>query len=471
MSEKLSGPQRARKLFVVVHRWIGLILGLWLVLVAVTGSLMAWRGEIGGMELAMRYPIRKPSADAPMIPLSQAVAAVKKAYPLLTERDLAQVTVPNRNMPFYMFAQGRGAKRLTFPVDPYTGTVHRPVNPRSMFMGTVNQLHTRLLSGFRGYVANGTLAIFGVLLLISGIYVWWPTGAATFPQRLTVKRGHSLNRTFYDLHNVLGVYLFPVLLIVAVTAPIMVGEHLIREGADGFRRNWATNGAQAAGGERRRPGAESGARGEGGPRGEGRQAARRGERAGAQEGAAARGGERSRAQGGMAARGGGGRGDAPQGPKVEPAGSRLSDDALLEIGRNSAAGEVTRVRRPIEPDQAFQVTYVRPYGISRNGSVFVDPYRGTVLTGGQAEAPRRQSAFMLWAHQLHFGEFGGVASKVIYTIAGLLPLGLFITGLTLWARKKISRSRKAAGANAEPRGGRLVDVSATAMASESSGQS
>jgi len=446
MSEKLSGVQRARKLLVSVHRWIGLILGLWLVLVAVTGSLMAWRGEINAWEMQKRYPIVKPFAGAQVIPLSQAVLALKKAYPLLTDRDLAQVTVPTATQPFYSVAQGRGARRLNFVVDPYTGTVHRPINPRSLFMGTVNQLHTRLLSGFRGYVANGTLAIVGVLLLLSGIYIWWPTGTATLRQRLTVKRGVSLNRTFYELHNVLGVYVFPILLIVAATAPIMVGEHLLREGADDFRRNWATNGELPAGGERR------------GQQREG--AGRNGERGGG----AARSGRLAETRGGMAARGGEGRADAPQGPKVVPAGERLSDDALLAIGRDAAGGEVTRVRRPTEPDQAFQVSYVRPFGIARTGAVFVDPYRGTIIEGAEPEGGRRQHAFMLWSHQLHHGEFGGAFSKALYSLAGLMPLGLFITGLTLWSRKKLSRLQKASEATPDASGGRRAEATPPAMA-------
>ena len=48
---------------------------------------------------------------------------------------------------------------------------------------------------------------------------------------------------------------------------------------------------------------------------------------------------------------------------------------------------------------------------------------------------------MLWTRQLHFGEFGGKASKAVYAVAGVLPLGLFLTGALLWLRKKISRAR------------------------------
>jgi uncharacterized iron-regulated membrane protein len=78
---------------------------------------------------------------------------------------------------------------------------------------------------------------------------------------------------------------------------------------------------------------------------------------------------------------------------------------------------------------------------------------------------------MLWTHQLHHGEYGGVFSKAVYTLVGLLPFGLFFTGLTLWARKKISRASKLAEERAEAHGGRLSEIGVPAMAgSESSSQ-
>ena len=60
---------RIRAFIVKVHRWIGLILGAWLVLVALTGSLMAWRGELTGIELGNRFPL-DPHAPGARIPRS-----------------------------------------------------------------------------------------------------------------------------------------------------------------------------------------------------------------------------------------------------------------------------------------------------------------------------------------------------------------------------------------------------------------
>jgi len=450
--EKKSFSHRLRRLLIDVHRWTALIFGLWFVLVGVTGFLMAWRAEISGMELRWRYPVAKPSATASMISVTQAVTAVREAYPFFSERELASVTVPSGNMPCYAFVSGRGQRRLTFLVDPYTACVHRPVNLRNLFMGTVNQLHTRLLSGFRGYVANGALSMFGLLSLVTGLYLWWPPAAKQWKDRLTVRRGVSMNRTLYDLHNVSGAYLYPVLLLVTVTAPLMVGEHLIRDGVEGFRSSWATNGQQEGRGERQ------------GNRGstEGRVAGRAGRPDQVSRGEGSEGRTRGRGAGEAM------RAEGPALPKVAPQGTRLSDDELLAMGRQLVrSGEITRLRRPVEADEPFLISYQLPYGLERNESLYLDPYRGQAIPA-PAPTPGRRSPFMAVVHQLHHGEYGGVFSKLLYSITGLMPLALFVTGVTLWSRKKITRAQKARGLTATPPPLRQPELATVTAAAESS---
>ncbi len=56
-----------------------------------------------------------------------------------------------------------------------------------------------------------------------------------------------------------------------------------------------------------------------------------------------------------------------------------------------------------------------------------------------SQKPREKkgiSSLRAWTKVLHLGEFGGVFSKLLYTFAGLMPPGLFITGVLMWWRKK-----------------------------------
>lgn len=62
------------------------------------------------------------------------------------------------------------------------------------------------------------------------------------------------------------------------------------------------------------------------------------------------------------------------------------------------------------------------------------------VTGGDA--------FLSWMFPLHSGEAFGTAHRVFMTVAGLLPLGFFVTGLLLWLRRRRPASAKQRGGTA-----------------------
>jgi uncharacterized iron-regulated membrane protein len=56
-----------------------------------------------------------------------------------------------------------------------------------------------------------------VLILISGIVIWWPKTKSQMKRRLTVSTKNGNKRLFYDLHSSLGIYLSIGLLVLALT--------------------------------------------------------------------------------------------------------------------------------------------------------------------------------------------------------------------------------------------------------------
>jgi hypothetical protein len=166
MYTRILLSHRARRLFIIIHLWLGLFLGAWFSLIGVTGSVLAWRGELNGWEMSRRYPIQKPSPDARMIPFSQVVAVATRPQPTRRHRPdgngsppisdtrvaftpgstsgaagggsgaAVSIGIPNSKMPFYTIGGGR-RQRLSTLIDPYSGREYQAVDMRSTWTFTM----------------------------------------------------------------------------------------------------------------------------------------------------------------------------------------------------------------------------------------------------------------------------------------------------------------------------------------------
>jgi len=130
--------------------------------------------------------------------------------------------------------------------------------------------------------------------------------------------------------------------------------------------------------------------------------------------------------------------------------------AIATAKREFPGLDVTSVRLSTGPRDPIVVhgqnghTLVR----GRGNAVFVDPYDASAITVwriGEAGLAKR------WVHTvdpLHFGTFGGLATKVIWTLFGLLSAVQIFTGSWMWlrrARKEQARANGSAGQTAAAR--------------------
>ena len=90
-------------------------------------------------------------------------------------------------------------------------------------------------------------------------------------------------------------------------------------------------------------------------------------------------------------------------------------------------------RRLGQPAQASFDFVSLNYGI-----VAFDAYTGKPLASDGA-SPTPGENTMNAVSQLHYGWFGNNWSKALYGLSGFMPLGLFITGLWMWLKKKRSQ--------------------------------
>lgn len=219
-----------KKIIGKLHLWLGLSSGLVVFIVALTGCIYVFSQEI-------THTLRKDamyvnSKGAETLPVSELWENTQKK--IGNEYEISSVHVyndPEKNWTFNCYESNEDAITYfgaveyyqTIYVNPYTGAIAGMYDEKHDFFNLVKFLHwSLLLSTDYGQPIVGWATFIFVLMLISGIILWWPRKKNAVKQRFTFgwKKSTRWKRKNYDLHNVLGFYMASVLLIVAFTGMV-----------------------------------------------------------------------------------------------------------------------------------------------------------------------------------------------------------------------------------------------------------
>lgn len=189
------------------HRWLGLTLSLWLIVMAVTGSVLLYKNEL----LSWQYPqlqLEQPLTHDQVAPV---VDQFDNGYALMPTQGRPWLEVVNSdNTHFYYNAEG-------------TRVLQRP--HLSDAISWMVELHHHLLLDELGEDLLGIIGLLSLVLITTGLIRWWPKHAR-FRRALSVrffnpfsKRG---SQTLWQLHRLVGVALFlPVALSLVTGTAIM----------------------------------------------------------------------------------------------------------------------------------------------------------------------------------------------------------------------------------------------------------
>ncbi|MET4545299.1 putative iron-regulated membrane protein [Pedobacter africanus] len=217
-----------KKIIGQIHLWLGLISGLVVFILGLTGSIYAFQDELKTLIYKDRLYVDAP-AGAVRLPLSQLITVAEKA--LGTDRKLSRAELSQLPGRTYMF-RALKLDREAFGywnyyqyydkvyLNPYTGQVVFKENAKKEFFTVVLALHMNLLMGDNvgHFVVKWSVVCF-VVLLLTGLVLWWPKKwkRKQLKKRFSVKWNAKFKRLNYDLHNVFGFYSFLALMIIAGT--------------------------------------------------------------------------------------------------------------------------------------------------------------------------------------------------------------------------------------------------------------
>ncbi len=382
---------RVRQLLFTVHMWVGLVLGVILAVLGVTGSLLVYDDALADLLAA---PPRAVTAGMPL-PLSMIAdtaraAAAEKGI----EGGQVQISLPQQkgdavsvrigqispmgNMPGMAPREGRrhreggaprrsrvggagpggGGRGLQVFIDPVSGEV---LGTRKAMLPPIltfaHQFHGNfMMSREVGRPVVGWLGVAMLVLGVSGLVLWWPK-TGQWKYAFTIRRSARGLRFHRELHAATGIWIFLVFMAVSFSGVVIAWPQ-----AFGMNQQAGRNTLT-----------------------------------------------------------------------VEPADTKpIGPTEAVLAAQGAVPGLVARsITLPARPDQPISVGYLANGAI--NAQVLVNPYSGKVLAVRDSSA-----SFLAWMRPVHQGLLGPVWKFLVF-LTGLVPALFVTTGIIMWFKKRRRR--------------------------------
>lgn len=415
-----------------IHWILGLGAGLVLSIVGVSGAALTYEKEILQLINKSTISVTVPE-HGKKLPLDRLLAQVQEELkkPI---NAVALSSDPKASMSVTVPGEGANARRgVTHYVNPYTGEILPQIQGRAFFV-FMQDLHRRLTYGNVGKQIVGASSIILLVLVFSGIYLYWPRIRRSFGKSLTFSVKSKGRYLLYSMHSAVGMWV-TLLYVLAVLTGLYWSYDWYRAGLHSI----SGVPAPVRHGQRQAPpqetqqvsGPQEGARQER-PSPEGQQQAR-----GGGERVAEAGGAHGRGQGRGEGRG---EGRAPQAQEVSyvPVAQAWT---LFEafLGR---CYESASLRIPTSGSvYSFSYLDVNPAHSRARSQLDLDVNTWQLLNHDRYEDRPLNVRLMRSMLPLHSGEYFGEIGRALMFVASLLMPLFFITGIMLYI-ERFKRERK-----------------------------
>lgn len=190
-----------RNLAFSLHRYIGLTVGLILVIVGLTGSILVFQKEIDSVLVKQKFEQVIPQAQT--VSLEEVANNVTQAYANQPDWKLAQFVLYYDRDIYRVRLNNSEDQQLEVFVNAYTGKILGDRIINQGFFGRVYELHYSLLAGSIGFVIVGVAALLMCILAITGLLLW--SGWRNLISGFKIKLNASTKRKNYDIHKVVGI--------------------------------------------------------------------------------------------------------------------------------------------------------------------------------------------------------------------------------------------------------------------------
>jgi uncharacterized iron-regulated membrane protein len=170
---------------------------LWL---ACTGSIYLFKPQIDAW---LDRPYEHLAISAPRASAASQVEAALAAVP---GANLHDYQLPRTAHSAVQIIVGREAEEYRVYVNPCTLRVMKVINADDIFTKRIFYLHGELLMGDKGSFIVETAASWAIIMILTGLYLWWPRSATSLAGVL-YPRLRQGGRVFWrDIHSVTGIW-------------------------------------------------------------------------------------------------------------------------------------------------------------------------------------------------------------------------------------------------------------------------
>ena len=198
----------ARRALFQLHLWVGVLTGLYIVVVCATGAALVFRIE---MQRALHPDLFTPQVSGPPANPADVMETVAR----IPGERVSGVDAPTTARPTYLAYAGSGDRFRTLLLDPVSAELLGELPDRS-FVRTLQDLHFDLLAGRTGRFVNGIGAMFMLTMAVTGLVIWWP-GSRHWRRGFTVDFRRPWQRVNWDLHSAVGIWTLLFVMMWAVT--------------------------------------------------------------------------------------------------------------------------------------------------------------------------------------------------------------------------------------------------------------
>ncbi|XPF93225.1 PepSY-associated TM helix domain-containing protein [Colwellia sp. RE-S-Sl-9] len=201
-----------KKVLAWLHGWLGVISGFFVILVAGSGAMLAFVGDLFLVQYGDVLKATPSTPNTPMVNVSTLIASAVKGYEdnfqtvgvLMPHSRVEEVETA---MVFVMPTGSQASEGIRMlSVDPWNAQYKGDFPLSGAFAHELIDFHHSLLLGNPGIIFVCVLSILLIFFALTGLYLWWPKHNNIWRKATTLNFHDGIKKTCFSLHAWFGVW-------------------------------------------------------------------------------------------------------------------------------------------------------------------------------------------------------------------------------------------------------------------------